>query len=738
MRFVFILFRPYSKLFMSKYILLSISMASATTQTSETCAPGSGPGLGSLASSCVPCPAGTWSSGGSTACTPCEAGYFTGVKTGAAACTSFCSAGSIPSGDSSTCVPCSMGSYGVLRASSCKACAAGEYTAGSGATSCLSCPAGYYCPTNSLPVMCLAGKTSPSGSSALSDCKPICSGNGKIPSDSNSCTCNPGFTGSNCEVQCSGVGKVVDGACSCQPGYSNPTGDSLSCSACAVGFYGTSAVDSTTLVAQSCTRCPATFTTSGVAAGKTVNDCVCAVGRVMNPANLNQCSPCTDIDPYSTTAAAGSTSCTCIAGYYPGSTGACTSCGGASFTTTVGSATSASSCVCTDGFTSTSSSVNDCAVECFGHGKLMNGQCKCQPGWTTSGLNTGVYCDICDTGFFGAAGACSPCPGKTTTLNAGANPTSSSCDVCQTGWTNPAGSTGAVCTWQCNAGNGYSKNDCTSACLPGWYKDSVEGSATNGLCVSCGTGTTSPAGSTASSQCTCAAGLYKSSTGCVACPAGLTSVAGNGDATSCGCAVGWFTATSGTQPCQACPSGKTTAAVGSTASSACKCAIGSYVGESDNCVTCGGTGYTTAEIGSSSSSSCMCGVGWFQTGSSPLICSACDAGQTSAAGSTSRAGCNSCAAGYFPISGSSSTLTCSPCSGLTGSQIPEAAVGVCGTSFVISAVNKAAGQDVSQGQMHPLNENGNGSNRSAMHQLKMASSKLRKLQENAHRLLPHY
>ena len=36
--------------------------------------------------------------------------------------------------------------------------------------SCPQCPAGFYCPGNDLQVACPAGKTSPAGSSSVSDC----------------------------------------------------------------------------------------------------------------------------------------------------------------------------------------------------------------------------------------------------------------------------------------------------------------------------------------------------------------------------------------------------------------------------------------------------------------------------------------------------------------------------------------------------------------------------------------
>ena len=101
-------------------------------------------------SSCVPCAAGTYTSGtGSTACTSCAAGTYTS-GTGSTACTS---------------------------------CAAGTYTSGTGSTACTSCAAGTY--------------TSGTGSTACTSCN--CPGHASCSSTSSTCSlCAPGYTGSGC------------------------------------------------------------------------------------------------------------------------------------------------------------------------------------------------------------------------------------------------------------------------------------------------------------------------------------------------------------------------------------------------------------------------------------------------------------------------------------------------------------------------------------------------------------
>ncbi len=108
-------------------------------RTSVTCAAGqyvSG-------TSCISCPVGTYSTGGSmTSCTSCPSGTTTSGRgaTSSSACYSTrvpCQPGSYKSGTS--CVKCAAGTYSTTEdASSCTACADGTYSV-EGATSCNMC-----------------------------------------------------------------------------------------------------------------------------------------------------------------------------------------------------------------------------------------------------------------------------------------------------------------------------------------------------------------------------------------------------------------------------------------------------------------------------------------------------------------------------------------------------------------------------------------------------------------------
>ena len=94
---------------------------------------------------CLACPAGTYSSGGSTSCTPCPAGTYSNAV--ATSCTK-CPIGTYSSGGAGQCTPCPAGTYSeTTGATSCTKCPAGTYSNVSGATNnnvCTSCPSGYW------------------------------------------------------------------------------------------------------------------------------------------------------------------------------------------------------------------------------------------------------------------------------------------------------------------------------------------------------------------------------------------------------------------------------------------------------------------------------------------------------------------------------------------------------------------------------------------------------------------
>jgi len=76
--------------------------------------------------SCLSCPAGTFSTAGSTSCSPCQAGTFS-------------------TAGSTSCSPCPAGTFSTADgSSSCSPCPAGKFSTAAGSTSCSSCPRGKF------------------------------------------------------------------------------------------------------------------------------------------------------------------------------------------------------------------------------------------------------------------------------------------------------------------------------------------------------------------------------------------------------------------------------------------------------------------------------------------------------------------------------------------------------------------------------------------------------------------
>lgn len=127
------------------------------------------------ASSCKPCPAGTWSTRvglqSSAGCVPCAAGNYS--SDGSTSCTS-CAAGSWALSGSSNCVLCSPGTYSLAGAATCAPCPAGTYGGSAGLASaacsgpCPGCPSGMAFPPLSTQVICASsGARSPPASFGL-------------------------------------------------------------------------------------------------------------------------------------------------------------------------------------------------------------------------------------------------------------------------------------------------------------------------------------------------------------------------------------------------------------------------------------------------------------------------------------------------------------------------------------------------------------------------------------------
>jgi hypothetical protein len=124
-----------------KYSLLGAS--SCTSCPAGTSFSGSS---GTSLSVCTTCPSGKFSSAGSSSCTSCPAGTYNSTS-GSSSCT-VCPAGTAFSGTGGTslsvCTSCPAGKYSSAGSSSCTSCPAGSYSSTSGASSCTLCPTGTF------------------------------------------------------------------------------------------------------------------------------------------------------------------------------------------------------------------------------------------------------------------------------------------------------------------------------------------------------------------------------------------------------------------------------------------------------------------------------------------------------------------------------------------------------------------------------------------------------------------
>jgi len=106
----------------------------------QVCPPGSN-NAGNGATTCTPCPANTYNSGGSDPCSPCPAN--THSSAGAGVCTR-CPSGQVRSVNGTACGSCPGGTYAPCDASPCTDCPAGSATPSSGYTFCTTCSAGTF------------------------------------------------------------------------------------------------------------------------------------------------------------------------------------------------------------------------------------------------------------------------------------------------------------------------------------------------------------------------------------------------------------------------------------------------------------------------------------------------------------------------------------------------------------------------------------------------------------------
>jgi hypothetical protein len=207
-----------------------------------------------------------------------------------------------------------------------------------------------------------------------------------------------------------------------------------------------------------------------------------------------------------------------------------------------------------------------------------------------------------------------------------------SCRVCPTNATSPAGSS-AVTNCTCNAGWSGPDGGTCALCVAGKYKpESARGSE---ACSDCEQGKYSE---TASSSCTpCDAGKYWTGTGgssCTACGAGKYGVsAGQTAESSCTvCGAGKYGVATGQTSCTACGAGKFGVATGQTAEegTCALCVAGKYnpAAGSVACTDCGAGKYGVATGQTAEEGTCtVCVAGKYNFAAGSVACTDCGAGK---------------------------------------------------------------------------------------------------------------
>ncbi len=474
------------------------------------------------------CPSGSWSSSNglisATSCTQCVAGTYgnvPGQSSIGTACPFTCAAGSYgnttgQTSVASACLPCPIGSY-CTGGANITACSLGQYCPSNSSIATV-CAVGQYCTNATITADCPAGSWSKTtGLIAASQCTSCQTGTYGSSSGQKSAatgcpfTCIAGTYGNatgqatasgacaSCPMGSYCTGGVNVTACSAGR-YSSDTNlsSAASCTQCAAGTFGNT-TGQTTAVAACPSSCPAgrfgnitgQITASGACfscpAGNYctggANITSCPAGTYSNMTNLASASSCTkcSIGTYGNhagqTAAAAACPFSCAAGSYG---------------TTVGQTTMALACVsCPPG------------SYCIGGANIAN--CSAGMYSNTSNLPSASSCTQCAAGTYGnvsgqttAAIACSSsCAAGSYGIIAGQTTAASACLVC------PAGSycTGGGNLANCTAGT-YSINAgllSQSQCLACPLNAYCTGGRSN---VTCALGTYNPSnGGTSSTAC---------------------------------------------------------------------------------------------------------------------------------------------------------------------------------------------------------------------------------------------
>ena len=599
------------------------------------------------------CPMGTHETT-TIACQNCAAGYFS-ATTGAAAC-SPCNPGTYqPDTGKTECVQCAIGTYSATLASTvaCAPCAAGYTAATAGLTQCSPCGAGTYRSTAmSACVACTAGKYA-SAVSAATSCVDCTAGTFSI---ARAVTCNSCSQGTY-----SAAGAAV--CTSCAVGKVQPLTGQSSCTNCVAGTYMPNTGQAVCLAcgdgtmsapgASTCTNC-AKGKYSARAALSTVGptSCTdCAIGYYSENDGQAACNECPAGRYIATT---GKSACTlCAAGYYNAQTArtVCDKCAAGSYQDVTGSAV-CKQCEAGKAQSLTAqSSCTSCPLGQYAESPGMLACVNCVAGKYADVVGSPA-CVACTSGTYAdqpGSAECTECAAGTAALRVGET-LLTSCTSCAAGKFSPA-TAQAVCTdcpvGSIGAGTGYTV---CSSCVAGKYNNEVGMS----VCKTCTAGYFSASG--ASSCSPCPVGRYTASSSaltCSDCAAGRFS-ATPGSSTCTDCQPGRFIGVAGQAACIECPAGRFSSAAQPTTCELCP--AGKYQTEpgSSTCIDCAPGTYSSA----AGQASCMpCARGEYAGDSGSQSCTSCAAGKF--AESEGMDSCTACAIGqYAPTPRLASCLAC--------------------------------------------------------------------------------
>ena len=379
--------------------------------------------------------------------------------------------------------------------------------------------------------------------------------------------------------------------------------------------------------------------------------------------------------------------CVCNGGFSGPNGGVCAPCVAGTYKDTIGSAlcktcppstTSAagsmtvSDCTCIAGYSSAEKDVGTCVVCAADTYKDVKGTESCTPCPANSMSPQGsvsISACTCNMGYYKdqSGVGCTPCPESS--LSPPASTSITAC-ICKLGFSGPAGGNCNACqpgTYKPITGSGA-----CFVCASGKYSG-ASGAIASTTCQQCPDATTSPASSSAVTDCACnkgysgpaggpclvcSAGSYKEVSGsasCTRCPENSESSTNSIFETDCKCKAGYVGPNGG--PCSPCMKGTYKTAPGSTG---CELFPGHQIEMCECKNTC--TAHSDSLPASTAAIDCICNAGY--TGDHGSVCEPCAAGTfKNSAGSEP---CTACPADSFSPAGSVLAAQCTCNKGYAG------------------------------------------------------------------------